>query len=68
MSGATRVRLRGLLRELGDLAEEVDPFGRDEDGAQLFDHIATVATKAAGQARDLETEAHNTAIENGGRP
>ncbi|MFH8383557.1 hypothetical protein ACH4E7_21860 [Kitasatospora sp. NPDC018058] len=67
MSSATRVKLRGLLRELGDLAEEVDPFGRDDDGAQLFDHIAIVATKAAGQARELETEAHNTSIENGGR-
>ncbi|MFD4394312.1 hypothetical protein [Kitasatospora sp. NPDC058478] len=67
MSGATRVKLRGLLRELGDLAEEVDPFGRDEVGAQLFDHIAIVATKAARQARDLETEAHNTAMENGGQ-
>ncbi|MFD8786670.1 hypothetical protein [Kitasatospora sp. NPDC059599] len=68
MSGATRVRLRCLLRELGDLAEEVDPFAHDDSGAQLFDHIATLATKAAGQARDLETEAHNTAMENGGRP
>ncbi|MGW6917866.1 hypothetical protein ACWGB8_29185 [Kitasatospora sp. NPDC054939] len=68
MSGVTRVRLRGVLRELGDLAEEVDPFARDDSGAQLFDHIATLATKAAGQARDLETEAHNTAMENGGRP
>ncbi|MFD9062895.1 hypothetical protein ACFVZ3_15425 [Kitasatospora purpeofusca] len=67
MSGATRVKLRGLLRELGDLAEEVDPFGRDDDGALLFDHIAVLATKAVGQARDLETEAHNTASENGGR-
>ncbi|MFF2080944.1 hypothetical protein ACFVXG_40025 [Kitasatospora sp. NPDC058162] len=68
MSGATRVKLRGLLRELGDLAEEVDPFGRDDEGVQLFDHIAIVATKAAGRARDLEAEAHNTAMENGGRP
>ncbi|RKT17991.1 hypothetical protein BX285_2400 [Streptomyces sp. 1114.5] len=68
MSGATRVKLRGLLRELGDLAEEVDPFAHDDSGAPLFDHIAKVATKAAGQARDLETEAHNTAMENGGRP
>ncbi|WP_406092983.1 hypothetical protein [Kitasatospora purpeofusca] len=67
MSGATRVKLRGLLRELGDLAEEVDPFGRDHDGALLFDHIAALATKAAGRARDLETEAHNAASENGGR-
>ncbi|MBO1415625.1 hypothetical protein [Streptomyces sp. FH025] len=68
MSSATRVKLRGLLRELGDLAEEVDPFGRDDEGAQLFDHIAIVATKAAGGARDQETVAHNTAMENGGRP
>ncbi|MFD8698765.1 hypothetical protein [Kitasatospora purpeofusca] len=67
MSSATRVKLRGLLRELGDLAEEVDPFGRDDDGALLFDHIAVLATKAVGQARDLETEAHNTASESGGR-
>ncbi|MFE4973085.1 hypothetical protein ACFRAR_13345 [Kitasatospora sp. NPDC056651] len=68
MSGATRVKLRGLLRELGDLAEEIDPFGREDEGAQLFDHIAIVATKAVRRARDLETEAHNTAMENGGRP
>ncbi|MFJ7911488.1 hypothetical protein [Kitasatospora sp. NPDC096204] len=68
MSSATRVRLRGLLRELGDLAEEVDPFGRDDEGAQLFDHIAAVATKTVGQARDLEVEAHNAVLENGGRP
>ncbi|MEU9045837.1 MULTISPECIES: hypothetical protein [unclassified Kitasatospora] len=67
MSGATRVKLRGLLRELGDLSEEVDPFGRDDEGAQLFHHIAIVATKAAGHARDLETEAYNAAMENGGR-
>ncbi|MFJ4090010.1 hypothetical protein ACIPYS_00355 [Kitasatospora sp. NPDC089913] len=67
MSSGTRVKLRGLLRELGDLAEEVDPFGRDDEGATLFGHIAVVAAKAAGRARDLETEAHNTAAENGGR-
>ncbi|MQS12202.1 hypothetical protein F7Q99_07810 [Streptomyces kaniharaensis] len=67
MSTATRARLRRLLCELGDLADEVNPFAADDSGAQLFDHIATLATKAAGQARDLETEAHNTAMENGGR-
>ncbi|MGW4891436.1 hypothetical protein ACWEQL_04095 [Kitasatospora sp. NPDC004240] len=66
MTGANRVRLRGLLRELGDLAEEIDPFAPDDSGAQLFDHIAGLAAKAVGQARDLETEAHNTAMENGG--
>ncbi|MFF3073114.1 hypothetical protein ACFVSN_39580 [Kitasatospora sp. NPDC057904] len=68
MSTVTRARLRRLLGELGDLADEVNPFAADSSGAQLFDHIATLAAKAAGQARDLETEAHNTALENGGRP
>ncbi|MER5638728.1 hypothetical protein ABT095_17405 [Kitasatospora sp. NPDC002227] len=65
MSGQTRVQLRRVLWDLSDLGEEVDPFAPDSDGAPLFAEIATKAGTAAQLARDLETEAHNTATENG---
>lgn len=67
MSGQTRVRLRCLLWELSDLSDDIDPFAPDDTGTQLFVEIAAKAQEAAGLARDLETEAHNAAAENGGR-
>lgn len=62
----TRMHLRRLLNELGDLAGEVDPFAPDDSGGLLFPHIATLAGKAEGLARDAVTEEHNAAAENGG--
>ncbi|GAA1982209.1 hypothetical protein [Kitasatospora viridis] len=62
-----RVRLRLLLNELGELAPEIDPFAPDHTGGLLYPHIATLADKAAGLARDMETDAANSQAENGGQ-
>lgn len=65
MTMAERLRLRSLLWDLSDLADEVDPFGRDDTGPVVLEQIAGTAGQAATLARDLVTAEQNTAAENG---
>jgi hypothetical protein len=65
-TGRERVRLGLLLRELGEAAGEIDPFAGDWMGGPLFAYIATLASKAAELARDLEAATRARPEENTG--
>ncbi|MCD0482135.1 hypothetical protein LO771_06815 [Streptacidiphilus sp. ASG 303] len=65
MTVAERTKLRSLLWDLSDLADDIDPFGRDDTGPVVLERIADTAEQAAALARDLVATAHNTAAENG---